>query len=49
MPRERILASQVANILGSKVRLLTTWVAYRRLSHIDWTVRSSWMLGCDSG
>ena len=36
-------------VAGSKVRLLTTWVAYRRLSHIDCTVRSSVMVGCDSG
>ena len=34
---------------GSKVRLLTMWVACRRLSHIACTVRSSWMVGWDSG
>ena len=48
-PRARILRSQVLSVSGSKVRLLTTWVACRRLSHIACTVRSSWIEGCDSG
>ena len=49
MPRFRIRLTQLVSTVGSKVRLLTTWVAYRRLSHIDWMVRSSSIVGCDSG
>ena len=45
IPRSRIRRTQARIEAGSKVRLLTTWVAYRRLSHIDCTVRSSVMQG----
>ena len=40
---------QLLTAAGSKVRLLTTCVACLRLSHIDWTVTSSWIAGWDSG
>ena len=49
MPRARIRSSHVDSVAGSKVRLLTTWVAWRRLSHMACTVRSSWIDGWDSG
>ena len=49
IPRVRIRSTQVRMLSGSKLRLLTTWVACRRLSHIDCTVRSSLMVGWDSG
>ena len=49
IPRVRIRSTQVRMLSGSKFRLLTTWVACRRLSHIDCTVRSSLIVGCDSG
>ncbi len=48
-PRLRSRCTQSRITAGSKVRLLTMCVAYRRLSHIDCTVRSSWIVGCDSG
>ena len=49
IPRPRIRSTHARIASGSKVRLLTTWVACRRLSHIDCTVRSSVILGCVSG
>ena len=49
IPRSRIRRIQPRTTAGSKVRLLTTWVACRRLSHIACTVRSSLIVGCDSG
>ena len=43
------VAARSRSAAGSKLRLLTTYVACRRLSHIDCTVRSSLIVGCDSG
>ena len=48
-PRGASRVTQVAIAFGSKVRLLTMWVACRRLSHIDCTVRSSLIVGWVSG
>ena len=49
MPRSRSRWTQSLITAASKVRLLTIWVACLRLSHIDCTVRSSWMVGWLSG
>ena len=49
MPRSRTRWTQSLITAASKVRLLTISVACLRLSHIDWTVRSSWIVGWLSG